>query len=131
MKLLTTTIARILFALPFGVFGLFHFMGAKDMAGMVPIPGGVIWIYITGTAMLVASIAIITKKMAKFASLGLALLLLTYIVTIHIPGLGNEATMQMSMMSLLKDMGLMGGALTYAGLLNSNNQKAASESRKD
>ena len=120
MKLLTTTIARILFALPFGVFGLFHFMGAKDMAGMVPIPGGVIWIYITGAAMLAACIAIITKKMGKIACLGLALMLLTFIVTIHIPGLGDEATMQMSMVSLLKDMALMGGALTYAGLLNGN-----------
>ena len=123
MKVLTTTIARILFALPFGIFGMLHFMGAKDMAGMVPIPGGVIWVYITGTALLAASIAIIANKMGKFASLGLALLLLTFIVTIHIPGLGNEATMQMSMTSLLKDMALMGGALTYAGLLNGSKQK--------
>jgi len=124
MEMLTTRVAKILFALPFGIFGLLHFMGAKDMAGMVPIPGGVIWIYITGIAMLAASIAIIANKMGRLASFGLALLLLIYILTLHLPGLGNEATMQMSMMSLLKDMGLMGGALTYAGLLNGKTEKA-------
>ena len=116
MKTLTTTVARILFGLPFGIFGIMHLMGAETMAGMVPIPGGVIWIYITGLALLAAAIGIITKKMGKLASLLLALLLLIFILGMHMPGLGNEATMQMSMISLLKDMGLMGAALTYAGI---------------
>jgi len=118
MKTLTTTVARILFALPFGIFGLLHFMGAEGMAGMVPIPGGVIWIYITGIALIAAAIAIIAKKMGKLACLLLALLLLIFILAIDAPGLGNEATMQMSMMSLLKNIGLMGGALTYAGIFS-------------
>ena len=116
MKILTTTVARILFALPFGIFGLMHLMKADDMAGMVPIPGGAIWIYITGLALLAASVGIIAKKMGRISSLLLALLLLVFILALHVPGLGDEATMQMSMMSLLKDMGLMGGALTYAGI---------------
>ena len=29
-------IGKILFALPFGIFGIFHFMGADNMAGMIP-----------------------------------------------------------------------------------------------
>ena len=43
MKILTTTIARIIFAIPFLIFGLNHFMKADMMAGMVPsfLPGGV------------------------------------------------------------------------------------------
>ena len=45
MKLLTTTVARYVFAIPFGIFGLFHFMNASQMAGMVPLPGGVVWVY--------------------------------------------------------------------------------------
>lgn len=119
MKILTTTVARILFALPFGIFGILHLMGADDMAGMVPIPGGVAWIYITGIVLIAASIAIIANKMGRLASLVLAALLLVFILTLHAPGLmGDEMTMKMSMMSLLKDMGLMGGALTYAGIFN-------------
>jgi len=119
MKVLTTTVARILFALPLGIFGLFHFIGGEDMAAMVPIPGGVFWIYLTGAALLAASIAIIAKKMGKIASLLLALLMLVFIVFLWIPGLGDEATMQMSMSSLLKDSALAGGALTYAGIFAS------------
>jgi len=118
MKILTTTVARIIFALPFGIFGIFHFMGAKDMAGMVPsfIPGGAFWIYLVGAALVAACVSIIIQKMAKLASLLLALMLLLFILTMHVPGLMNEVTMQMSMMSLLKDMALMGGALTFAGI---------------
>ena len=40
-------VGRILFALPFAVFGLMHFMAGGDMAGMVPSwgPGGGFWVY--------------------------------------------------------------------------------------
>ena len=55
------------------------------MAGAVPVPGGVIWIYITGIAMILAGISAITKIMGKTAMLMLSLLLLIYIVSIHLP----------------------------------------------
>ena len=118
MKVLTTTFARILFALPFGIFGLIHFMSGEQMAAMVPIPGGLFWIYFIGVALLAASIAIMTNKMGKLASLLLALLMFVFIALLWIPGLGDEATMQMSMTSLLKDAALAGGALTYAGIFD-------------
>ncbi|RMF61025.1 MAG: DoxX family protein, partial [Calditrichaeota bacterium] len=35
MQTLTTTVARVLFALPFGIFGLFHLMNGSQMSGMV------------------------------------------------------------------------------------------------
>lgn len=50
MELLTSKISRYLYAIPFILFGVFHFLGAGDMAGMVPIPGGVFWVYLTGLA---------------------------------------------------------------------------------
>lgn len=119
MNILTTTVARVLFALPFGIFGLIHFLSAHDMVGMVPswVPGGIFWVYLTGIALIAASVSIITKNMGYLASLMLALLLLIFILTIHLPGLSNEATMNMALPAMLKDMALMGAALTYAGLL--------------
>lgn len=118
MKSLTTTVARILFAAPFGVFGLIHLGSGPQMANYVPsfIPGGVFWIYLTGLAMLGASISMIIKKFAKLSSFLLAVMLGIFILTIHIPGLGNEATMQMSLTNLLKDLGLAAGALTWSGI---------------
>lgn len=43
MNILTTSGARLLYAIPMALFGILHFMNASDMAGMVPsfIPGGV------------------------------------------------------------------------------------------
>jgi uncharacterized membrane protein len=71
MQALTTTVARVLFALPFGIFGLLHFMGGQNMAGMVPawIPGGVFWVYLTGLAHIAATVSIIAQKKARLASL--------------------------------------------------------------
>ena len=122
MQALTTTVARILYALPFGIFGLMHFMAGSEMAGYIPswLPGGVFWVYLTGLALLAACVSIIIQKEARLASLLLALMLGIFVLTLHIPGLMNEATMQMSMSQLLKDVALMGAALTYAGIFAKN-----------
>jgi uncharacterized membrane protein YphA (DoxX/SURF4 family) len=121
MQALTTTVARILFALPFGIFGLLHLMGAQNMAGMVPswIPGGVFWVYLTGLAHIAATVSIITQKKAKLASLLLAAMLGVFILTIHLPGIvgaADEMGRMMSMSGFLKDVALAGGALAFAGL---------------
>ena len=118
MEILTTTFARILFALPFGMFGIFHLLAGEKMAHLVPIPGGVFWIYFTGVAFLAASIAIMASKWGKIAALLLALMLFVFIFMLWVPGLSDEATMQMSMNALFKDAALAGGALTYAGIFH-------------
>jgi uncharacterized membrane protein YphA (DoxX/SURF4 family) len=118
MSILTGVVARVLFGIPFLLFGLGHLMNANMMAGMVPIPGGVIWIYVTGIAMILAGIAAISKIQGKLAMLLLALLLFIYCVTIHIPNLMKPETQMMGMMGLYKDIGLMGGALLLAGIFH-------------
>ena len=109
-------IGRLLFAIPMGVFGLFHFLHGQAMAGMVPafVPGGVLWVYITGLALIAAAVSIIMEKYDKIATQLLAVLLGIFILTIHLPGLGNAQTMQMSMVALLKDLALLGGALVIS-----------------
>ncbi len=113
-----TTIGRVIFAVPFAIFGLMHIMKANAMAGMVPsfIPGGVFWVYLTGLALLAASVSIITKKQIVLASILLSSLLFIFVLTIHLPALigGN----QMAMSGLLKDIGLGGAALYIAGIFS-------------
>ena len=115
MNSLTNT-GRILFALPFAIFGLMHFMAAGDMAGLVPswVPGGVFWVYLTGLALIAATIAIIAKKHISLAALLLGILMFVFVLTIHLPGVmgGN----QMSMSGLLKDFALGGAAFMISGL---------------
>lgn len=116
-EVLTGKVARVAFALPFAVFGLFHFLNANAMAGAVPVPGGVFWIYFTGAALIAGSIGILTGILGRLAAFGLAALLTLFIVGVHVPGLSNPAMQQMAIAGLLKDISLVGGALTWAGLL--------------
>jgi len=69
--------------------------------------------------MVLAALAIITGKQGRSACFGLALMLLVYIVTVHLPGLSNPAMKMMSMINLLKDTGLMGACLFMAGTFKS------------
>jgi uncharacterized membrane protein YphA (DoxX/SURF4 family) len=116
MKTLTTSIARIIFAIPFIVFGVFHLMNAQGMSGMVPgfVPGAVFWVYFTGVAMIAAGVSFVINRYAKLAGLLLAVLLLIYVVTIHVPGVIDGS--QQAMSSLLKDVALTGGALLVSGI---------------
>lgn len=123
MDRLTGFVGRTIYALPFLVFGSLHLMNGSQMAGMVPpfVPGGVFWIYFTGAAMILAALAIITGKQGRSACFGLALLLLLFIVTVHLPGMGSAdgAQKMMSMMNFLKDTSLLGAALAIAGTFKS------------
>ncbi len=120
MEMLTTTVARVLFALPFFVFGLGHFMNADEMAAMVPawMPAKMFLNYIAGLGMLAASISIVWGKMARLACLLLAVMILIFIVTMHIPNMmGDDPMMkQLGMISTFKDLGLIGASLAFAGI---------------
>lgn len=111
-------IGKFMYAIPMAVFGLFHFMNAGSMGGMVPsfIPGGVFWVYLTGAALLAAAVAIIIGKKAKLATQLLGLMLLLFALLIHLVSVmnGND----MSMPSLLKDVALAGGAWYMSGQLS-------------
>lgn len=117
MKDIIFTISKIgkyLYAIPMVIFGIFHFLNANAMAGMVPIPGGLFWIYITGLSLILAGFSIIVQKQDDWTSFLLAVLLLVFVLTIHLPGvISGEEMAQMYMTNLLKDLALSGGALIY------------------
>jgi putative oxidoreductase len=123
-----TTLGRILFALPFGILGLNHFLMTSYYTGMMStfIPGGGYTIIITGLALIAACISIIAKKYIQLSCLLLALLLFVFILTIHVPGLFDSTPITilkmdtkvstLALIELLKDTSLMGGALMIAGI---------------
>ena len=138
MKYLTT-IGRVLFALPFGIMGLNHFLMTSYYVGMMStfIPGGGYTIIITGLALIAACISIIAKKYIQLSCLLLALLLFLFIITIHIPGLFDSTPITILNMStkvstlafieLLKDASLMGGALMIAGIYRNEKMEVKTE----
>jgi len=107
-------VGRFLYAIPMMVFGALHFMMGQQMAGMVPIPGGVFWVYLTGAALILAAISIMIGKKAALASGLLALFLVLTATTVHLPAVmgGDQAAMS----SMLKDIALAGGALVLMGV---------------
>jgi len=90
------------------------------MAMAVPsfLPGGVIWIYLTGLGLIAGAVSLWIQKWTKEALYGISIFLISAIAMVHVPGLSNPDPMmqQMSMSGLFKDLGLLGGALAYLGV---------------
>jgi len=110
-----SNIGKYLFIVPFAIFGLFHFMNADQMSGMVApwLPAKVFLVYLTGVALIAAAIGVIINKKAALALQLLGLLLIIFILTIHLPNLigGDQNAMGM----ILKDLSMAGGALYMSG----------------
>lgn len=123
-----TTIGRILFALPFAIFGLNHFLFIDFYIGNYSsfIPLGPYTIMLTGVFMILASVSIIFNKYIELSTILLAILLFIFIITIHIPGLFHVEKFKIAFIELLKDTSLMGGSLLIAGMVR-NKKKMAGE----
>ena len=113
-----STVGRILFALPFLVFGINHFIMFDYYMGLLTsfIPFGGYLIILTGFIMITASLSIIFKKFILITSITLAIMLFIFIVAIHIPNLFDKENHIIGLITLLKDVSLMGGAILIAGV---------------
>jgi len=127
-----TDLGRIIFAIPFLIFGINHFFNWEMLALLYNtfIPIGVYTNIIVGLALIAVAISIIIKKFVRLSCLLLAGLLFIFILTIHIPQLFfNIAPENMdfkfvhilAMTNLLKDFALMGGAILIAGIYPKEN----------
>jgi len=101
-------LGKYLFAIPFAVFGVFHFMNADAMSGMAF--GSPILVYISGAGLVAASVSMLIGKFDKLAAVLLAVLLLIFVFAIHL-----KSASAGDYSGLLKDVALAGAALMYAG----------------
>lgn len=109
----------ILYALIVGFFGANHFLNGTKMTGMIPayLPSPIVWVYISGGALVLAAIAIIINVQSRMAGYLLFLLLVIIIATMHVPGLmhaADENAKMMSMTNILKDSAMAAAALMVA-----------------
>ena len=115
-----TKIGTIFYALVIGFFGINHFLNGTGMQKMVPsfLPGGVVWVYITGTCLLLAAISFLINRQTRLAGLLLCLFLLLIVVTVHLPAVLSAPDMgarRFPMVNMIKDTGLAAAALLVAG----------------
>jgi putative oxidoreductase len=113
-------IGIVLYALVIGFFGVNHFLNGTGFQNTVPsfIPGGIFWVYLTGTALIAAAISFITGKQTKAAGLFLAAFLIIVVLTIHVPALMRSTSspiVSIALTNLVKDTGLAAAALMIAG----------------
>lgn len=112
------SLGRWIFALPFAIFGLFHFLNADAMADyVVPnyLPAKAIFVYLSGAGLIAATVSMLIGKYDKLAATLLAVFLLLLVALVHLPGAmsGGEGA-QASMSMLLKDLALAGASMMYA-----------------
>lgn len=114
-------LGKYLFALPFAVFGAFHFMNLDGMATMAP--GGKIGVIVSGVGLIAAAVSMIIGKLDKLASVLLAVMLLLFVALIHAKGATSEdpVVAQNSIGGVLKDLMLAGAALMYAKTMARDN----------
>jgi putative oxidoreductase len=108
-------LGKWLFLLPFVLFGYNHLMHYTELNDMVPnyLPIKTFWIILTGIAQLAFVISVLLGKFDKLGALLLSVMLITFILLVHVPGIaaGNTSALY----GLVKDAGLAGGALMFAG----------------
>lgn len=111
-------IGKYVFATVMLIFGVLHLLNTDAMGGMVPsyFPGAVFWVYVTGLAHIAFALAIYTGRYAKLACQLMALMLLIFALTIHLPAaMGGDMA---APGQFLKDLGLAAGALLLGNAYN-------------
>jgi uncharacterized membrane protein len=80
-------IGRVLFGIAVVVFGVDHFLALDLIASLVPawMPGHIFLASLTGAAMIVAGVSILTKWMGGLGAFGLGIVFLLFVVTLHVP----------------------------------------------
>jgi uncharacterized membrane protein YphA (DoxX/SURF4 family) len=111
------TVGRYLFALTFLLGFLLHVTGAQLAAPQVPPMFGapVAWVYITGVAQLAFAASILMRRWDRLASVGLFVMMLVFITTIHIPRAMSGDFL--GVISTMRDLGYAGAALVYGGAM--------------
>lgn len=112
-------IAIYLLSLVLILFGYFHFKYPRDLMVYVPTSlfGDVIWAYIVGGAFMLVGLSFLTNQYVKFTGYMLAILLIIFIITIHVPNYMNAGsidTKKLALINILKDAAIVGFALHIA-----------------
>jgi putative oxidoreductase len=112
------SLGRWLFAIPFSIFGLLHFMSAEQMAKFVVpsyMPAQEVWVFLSGAGLIAAAVSMVMGKYDKLAATLLAGMLLLLVIMVHLPAaMSGGIGAQIGMSNLLKDLSLSGGAMMYA-----------------
>ncbi|WP_433965262.1 hypothetical protein [Tunturiibacter gelidiferens] len=110
------TFGRVAFALALVVFAVQHFLYAKFVATIVPawIPARLFWSYFVGVAFVAAALAIVTRQMARTASILLGTMFFIWVVILHVPRVAGNPRNGDEVTSLLVALAMSGASFILA-----------------
>jgi uncharacterized membrane protein len=110
------TFGRVAFAFALVVFAVQHFLYAKFVATIVPawIPARLFWSYFVGVAFVAAALAIVTRQMARIASILLGIMFLIWVVILHVPRVAAQPRNGDEVTSLLVALAMSGVSFIFA-----------------
>lgn len=116
---LLVAIGRTFVALGFIGLGVEHFIFGEFITGRAPpwpesAPGGVVWAYVTGAAIIAAAVAILARWHGRTAALLAASLILVWALLRHIPVLAGEPLLSGAWTMAGKALVFVGGLLAIA-----------------
>lgn len=119
MKTLTAA-GRILFGLLYIYSAAHHFLNANELAPGVPsyIPGGIIWVYVTGIIMLAGGVFIIINRFIRTGAIMIGILMLVFVFLIHFPGIFDPERKLFATGFFFNNLALAGAAFFMAGSAN-------------
>lgn len=108
------TLGKWLFALPMAIFGFLHFGPAEFTLHYVPdwLPFPAFWVYLSGIALMLFTLAFILGRKDRLAGWLLALELLLFVVLIHLPTMVDGDFL--GVIATFRDTAMAGAALLFA-----------------
>ena len=107
---------RVLFGIPWIIFGIQHYMYAEFVSTLVPayMPWRLFWAYFTGTAMAAAGVSFIIRWQTQLAAFLLGCLMLLYLLMVHPLMLSGEPGVGQHWTRFMQDIAIMGAAFALA-----------------
>jgi len=111
---------RLLFGVSMIIFGIQHFMYASFLATLVMawLPAHLFWIYLTGTAMVAAGVAITTAIHARLAGILLGVMFLMWVMLLHTPRVLAAIHNHDELTSLFVALAFSGSSFIFAAALS-------------
>jgi len=125
-------IGRLFFAIAILAIGVIHFVSNNLPSGLLPVPatldGREFIVLLSGSAMVIAGIMMLTDKFRYWGAALTAAVLLVYIAILHFPNLVMQVKIPNNWTALFEVLSIFGGALILQGstltVTNVNRSKA-------
>ncbi len=113
-----TRVGCLLFASSLPVFGVEHFVSARDIAPMVPywIPWHLLWTYFVGLAFFAAAAAMGTRIQARLATTLLGVMFLLWVLVLWLPAIAANPGSEDDWTNAVITLAMSGGAFLIAAL---------------